>query len=174
MAKTSAKRWKVRGSVAKRSGSCLLNDATNRDLPAGTATIAVEIIEQLPHVKEIWVPVGDTALIRGIASVAKQLRPKVRLFGIQAERAPAYCLSWKLGFAVPTDTCDTIADGLATRTPVEENVAAVRELVDDVRPVTEGQMLRAIEHLLVEEHFVAEPAGADATAAVAGRLYRFT
>jgi threonine dehydratase len=150
---------------AKRSGSFLLDDATNRDVPAGTATIAVEIIEQLPDVKEIWVPVGDTALIRGIASAAKQLRPEVRLVGIQAERAPAYYLSWKQGFAAPTDTCDTIADGLATRTPIEENVAAIRELVDDVRLVTEDQMLRAIEHLLVKEHVVAEPAGAAATAA---------
>jgi threonine dehydratase len=143
----------------------LLDDATNRDVPAGTATIAVEIIEQLPDVKEIWVPVGDSALIRGIASVAKRLRPEVRVVGIQAERAPAYYLSWKQGFAVPTDTCDTIADGLATRTPIEENVAAIRELVDDVRLVTEDQMLRAIEHLLVKEHVVAEPAGAAATAA---------
>ena len=150
---------------AKRSGGFLLNDATNRDVPAGTATIAVEIIEQLPDVKEIWVPVGDSALIRGIASVAKRLRPEVRVVGIQAERAPAYYLSWKQGFAVPTDTCDTIADGLATRTPIEENVAAIRELVDDVRLVTEDQMLRAIEHLLVKEHVVAEPAGAAATAA---------
>ena len=150
---------------AKRSGGFLLDDATNRDVPAGTATIAVEIIEQLPDVKEIWVPVGDSALIRGIASVAKRLRPEVRVVGIQAERAPAYYLSWKQGFAVPTDTCDTIADGLATRTPIEENVAAIRELVDDVRLVTEDQMLRAIEHLLVKEHVVAEPAGAAATAA---------
>jgi threonine dehydratase len=150
---------------AERSGSFLLNDATNRDVPAGTATIAVEIIEQLPDVKEIWVPVGDTALIRGIASAAKQLRPEVRLVGIQAEHAPAYYLSWKQGFAVPTDACDTIADGLATRTPIEKNVVAIRELVDDIRLVTEDQMLRAIEHLLVTEHVVAEPAGAAATAA---------
>jgi len=150
---------------AERFGSFLLNDATNRDVPAGTATSAVEIIEQLPDVKEIWVPVGDSALIRGIASAAKQLRPEVRLVGIQSERAPAYYLSWKQGFAVPTDTCDTIADGLATRTPIEENVAAIRELVDDIRLVTEDQMLRAIEHLLVTEHVVAEPAGAAATAA---------
>ena len=150
---------------AKRSGSFLLNDATNPDVAAGTATIAVEIIEQLPDVAEIWVPMGDTALIRGIATVVKRLGPKVRVVGVQAERAPAYYLSWKRGCAVPTDTCDTIADGLATRTPIEENVAAIRELVDDVRLVTEDQMLRAIEHLLVKEHVVAEPAGAAATAA---------
>ena len=89
---------------AKRGGSFLLNDATNPDVAAGTATIAVEIIEQSPDVAEIWVPMGDTALIRGIASVAKRLGRKVRVVGVQAERAPAYYLSWKQGFAVPTDT----------------------------------------------------------------------
>jgi threonine dehydratase len=150
---------------ARRADSFLVNDATNPDVPAGTATIAVEIIEELPDVREIWVPVGDTALIRGIASAFKHLRAEVRVVGIQAERAPAYYLSWKQGRAVRTDTCDTIADGLATRTPVEGNVVAIRELVDDVRLVTEDQMLRAIEHLLFKEHVVAEPAGAAATAA---------
>ena len=108
---------------------------------------------------QIWVPVGDTVLIHGIASAPKHLRPEVRVVGIQAECASAYYLSWKRGSAVSTDTCDTIADGLATRTPIEDNVAAIRELVDDVRLVTEDQMLRAID-LLVKEHLVAEPAGA--------------
>jgi threonine dehydratase len=150
---------------ASRTGAFLLNDATNLDVPVGTATIAVEIVEELPDVTAIWVPMGDTALIRGIASAAKHLRPKVRIVGVQAEGAPAYYLSWKQGVAVSTDFCDTIADGLATRSPVPENVLAIRELVDDVRLVSEAQMLRAVEHLLVKEHIVAEPAGAATTAA---------
>ena len=150
---------------ARRTGAFLLNDATNLDVAVATATIAVEIIEQVPDVSAIWVPMGDTALIRGIASAAKHFRPKVRIVGVQAERAPAYYLSWKQGVAVSTDMCDTIADGLATRTPVPENVVAIRELVDDFRLVTEAQLLRAIERLLVKEHVVAEPAGAAATAA---------
>jgi threonine dehydratase len=153
---------------AGRTGAFLLNDATNPDVPVGTATIAVEIIEQLPDVTAIWAPMGDTALIRGIAAAAKHLRPGVRVIGIQAERAAAYYLSWKQGIAVSTDTCDTIADGLATRIPIEENVAAIRELVNDVGLVTEAQMLSAVEHLLVKEHIVAEPAAAAATAAWLG------
>src|SRR2546430_111161 len=69
---------------------------------------------------------GDTALIRGIAAAAKQVAPQVRIIGVQAERAPAYYLSWKQGRVVGTETCDTIADGLATRTPEAENVRDVR------------------------------------------------
>jgi threonine dehydratase len=150
---------------AGQCGAFLLNDATNTDVPAGTATIAVEILQQLPNVAAIWVPIGDTALIRGVASAAKHLRPGVRIVGVQAERAPAYYLSCKQGIAVSTDACDTIADGLATRIPVEENVIAIRELVDDVRLVTEEQMLGAIAHLRVKECIVSEPAGAATTAA---------
>jgi threonine dehydratase len=150
---------------ARETGAFLLNDATNPNVPAGTATIGVEVIEQFPGVTGIWVPIGDTALIRGIASAAKHLRPDIRIISVQAERAPAYYLSWKRGTAISTETCDTIADGLATRIPVEENVIAIRELVDDVRLVTEDQMLDAIAHLLAKESIRAEPAGAATTAA---------
>jgi threonine dehydratase len=143
-----------------------LNDATDPDLPAGPATIACEILEQLPETDAIYVPMGDTALIRGVGAAAKHLSPKVRIVGVQAERAPAYYLSWKQGLPVRTDTCDTIADGLATRTPDANNVRAIRDLVDDVRLVREVDMLMAVRHLLFEEHVVAEPAGAAATAAL--------
>jgi threonine dehydratase len=132
---------------------------------AGAATIASEIVQQLPEVAAIWVPIGDSALIRGVASAAKHLRPKLRIIGVQAERAPAYYLSWMQGVSVRTETCDTIADGLATRVPVDENVRAIQELVDDVRLVGDEQMLNAIQHLWANEQVMAEPAGAATTAA---------
>ena len=106
-------------------------------MPVGTATIGMEIVEQVPTVSTVYVPMGDTALIRGVAAAVKQLSPKVRVVGVQAERAPSYYLSWKQGKAVPTDTCDTCADGLATRTPEQQNVKVIRELVDDVVLVSE-------------------------------------
>jgi len=152
-------------AYARRDGVYFLNDATDPDVPAGTATIACEILDQLPETDAIYVPMGDTALIRGVASAAKHLSPRVKIIGVQAENAPAYYLSWKQGSTVNTDTCDTMADGLATRTPDADNVHAIRELADDVRLVSEDQLLAAIRHLLFEEHVVAEPAGAAATAA---------
>jgi threonine dehydratase len=151
---------------ARKEGVYFLNDATDPDLPAGPGTIACEIFEQQQATEVIYVPMGDTALIRGVAAAAKHLAPKARIIGVQAERAPSYYLSWKKGRAVSTETCDTIADGLATRTPDSENVQQIRKLVDDVRLVSEEQMLAAIKHLLFEEHIVAEPAGAAATAAL--------
>jgi threonine dehydratase len=161
-----ASAFNLASEQAKQPGVYFLNDATDLDLPAGPATIACEVLEQLPKTTAIVVPMGDTALIRGIAAATKQLAPHVRIIGVQAERAPAYYLSWKEGRVVETETCDTIADGLATRTPEAANVQDVKNLVDDVVLVSEEQMLRAIGTLLVEEHVVAEPAGAASTAAL--------
>jgi threonine dehydratase len=150
---------------AQKSGAYFLNDATDRDLPAGPGTIGCEILEQQPDVNTIYVPMGDTALIRGLADAAKQISRSVKIIGVQSERAPSYFLSWKEGRAIETKTCDTIADGLATRTPEAANVAAIRELVDDVVLVGEDELLQAIGRLLIDEHVVAEAAGAAATAA---------
>ena len=160
-----ASAFTLAAEYAKEPGVFFLNDATDEDLPAGPATIGCEILEQLPETSAIVVPMGDTALIRGIAAAAKQIGLQVKIIGVQAEGAPSYYLSWKQGKVVGTETCDTIADGLATRTPVAENVREVKNVVDDVVLVSEEQMLRAIGTLLVEEHVLAEPAGAASTAA---------
>jgi threonine dehydratase len=149
----------------QKSGAYFLNDATDRDLPAGPGTIACEIFEQQPNIDVIYVPMGDTALIRGVADATKQISRNVKIIGVQSERAPSYFLSWREGRAIETETCDTIADGLATRTPEEANVVAIRELVDEVVLVSEEEMLEAIARLLIDEHVVAEPAGTAATAA---------
>jgi threonine dehydratase len=153
------------GEYAQRANVFFLNDADNPGIPAGAATIAIEMLEEMPDVAAIWVPIGDTALIRGVAYAAKHLRPEIRIVGVQAENAPSYYLSWKCGVSVKTATCDTIADGLATRTPLEANVIAIHELVDDIRLVTETQMLSAIRHLMINENIAAEPSAAAPTAA---------
>jgi threonine dehydratase len=161
-----ASAFTLAAEYAMQPGVHFLNDATDEDLPAGPATISCEILEQLPETSAILVPMGDTALIRGIAAAAKQIAPQVKIIGVQAERAPSYYLSWKEGKVVGTETCDTIADGLATRTPEAANVRDVKNLVDDVVLVSEQQMLQAIEMLLLEEQVLAEPSGAASTAAL--------
>jgi threonine dehydratase len=150
---------------ATRPGVYFLNDATDSDLAAGPATIGLEVLQQLPGATAIYVPMGDTALIRGVAAAVKQLAPNMKVVGVQAELAPSYYLSWKQGRAIPTETCNTCADGLATRTPEPENVETIRKLVDDVMLVSEQEMIDAIDHLYRREGVVAEPAGAAATGA---------
>jgi threonine dehydratase len=148
-----------------RDGVYFLNDATDPDLPAGPGTIGLELLEQLPTLTAIYIPMGDTALIRGVGAAVKALAPQIRIVGVQAEQAPSYALSWRAGKPVPTDSCDTCADGLATRTPEADNVAAIRKVVDEVVLVSEAQMIDAIRHLYRQENVLAEPAGAAATAA---------
>jgi threonine dehydratase len=188
----------VAQDYAERESAFFLHDASDPDVPVGTATIGMEIVDQLPDVDVIYVPMGDTALIRGVASGVKQRRASIRIVGVVAEQAPAYLLSWqrsrttaeiRLVEALPppvaetpsssgevrtapaaeiveTATCDTIADGLAVRRPLAANVAAIRDLVDEVVAVSEDEMLDAIRALQAGEQILAEPAGAAATAAL--------
>jgi threonine dehydratase len=152
-------------AFAREHNYYFLDDAVDDLVSVGTATIAAEILDELPAPDVIIVPMGDTALIRGVASEAKRRYPAVRIVGVQAAQAPSYVRSWQEGRVVAMETCDTIADGLATYVPVEPNVRAIRELVDDVCLVSEDEMVHAIGMLLYEEHIVAEPAGAATTAA---------
>jgi threonine dehydratase len=142
-----------------------LDDASSELVPVGTATIAAEIFDELPGPEVLIVPMGDTALIRGVATEAKRRHPGVRIVGVQAEQAPSYVCSWREGRVITTETCDTIADGLATCVPTESNVREIRELVDEVCLLSEDELLRGVRSLLFEERVVAEAAGAAATAA---------
>ena len=143
----------------------LIVDVDDLDICAGAATIACEILEKAPETDAVVVPVGDSCLIRGVAFAARQIKPKIHVVGVQAEGAPAYYRSWKERRSLATDSIHTIADGLATRTTTEENVEQIVELVDEMRLVSDEEMLRAVNYLLLNEHVVAEPAGAAATAA---------
>jgi threonine dehydratase len=152
------------------AGAFFLHDASSLEVPAGAATIGAEILEDVPDVDEVYVPMGDTALIRGVASALRLGSRRIRIVGVVAEAAPAYYLSWKSGQVTETATADTIADGLAVRRPLASNVAAIRALVDDVVSVSEREMLQAITRVRAATGILAEPSGAAAVAAViAGR-----
>ena len=149
-----------------QSGAFFLHDASNANIPVGTATIGAEILDQLPTIDTAYVPMGDTALIRGVASALRQSSRAIRIVGVVAAAAPAYYLSWKAGEVVETASARTIADGLAVRRPLASNVASIRQLVDDVVTVTECEMLDAIVLLRSAERIVAEPSGAAGLAAL--------
>lgn len=152
-------------NFAEESGWYDLVDGSDPEMLPGTATIACEILDKLTRADVIFVPVGDSTLIRGLAFAAKQLRPEIKIVGVQAEHAPAYALSFGKGHAISTDLSETIADGLAVRETTEENVREIAALVDEFVLVSEEEMLRAMRHLMIQEHVIAEPAGAAATAA---------
>jgi threonine dehydratase len=151
---------------ARERGWPVIDDAEDPGICAGAATIACEILDEAPETDVLFVPVGDSALIRGVAFAARQIKPKIHVIGVQAEGAPAYYRSWKKRHSLATESIHTIADGLATRTTTEENVRQLIHLVDEMRLVSDEEMLGAIHHLLLDEHVVAEPAGAATTAAL--------
>ena len=153
-------------SYAAQAHALLLDDATDAHVPIGAGTIGLELVEQLRELGTVYVPVGDSALIRGVAAAVKAQRPHVRVVGVQAAGAPSYYRSWKSGRVVTTETADTIADGLATTRPTEPNVIAVRELVDEMVLVTEEEMLGAMRLLLASDDVVAEPSAAASVAAL--------
>jgi len=134
-------------------------------LIAGVGTIGLEILEDLPHVDTIIVPIGAGSGVCGTAIVAKSINPRIRIIGVQAERAPCVYLSWQAQQMIETPTCDTFAEGLATRTPFELPLSIMRDLIDDIILVSEEELHRAIVLLLEKAHTLAEGAGAASTAA---------
>src|SRR5205823_605837 len=155
---------------AAASGAYFLHDANDPGVPVGAGTIAMEVLDALPDLAAIYVPVGDTALIRGVAAFVKARNAAIRVVGVQTSDAPAYFRSWQCGAVVTTESADTIADGLATSRPLMENVAAIRTLVDEMQLVSESSLLDAIAWLLTKERLVAEPSGAATTAALLDKV----
>jgi threonine dehydratase len=151
---------------AEESGWFNLVDGTESGMLPGTATIGAEILEQVPNVDVVFVPVGDSTLIQGVSFAVKSLCPEARVIGVQAKLAPAYALGFAKGHGISTDSSDTIADGLSVRDATEENVHEIRKTVDEFLLVTDEEMLSAVKQLKVNENLRTEPSGAATIAAL--------
>ena len=158
---------------AEESGWFNLVDGVESEMLPGTATIGAEIIEQVPDVDVVFVPVGDSTLIQGVSFSLKAARPEILVIGVQAKRAPAYALGFAKGHGISIDTSDTIADGLSVRDATEENVREIRKTVDEFLLVTDEEMLSAVKQLELQERLRTEPSGAATTAALlqAGQVH---
>lgn len=159
-------REKVEEIVEKRAMR-YVHSANEPLLIEGVGTYALEIVEELPEVDTIFVPVGGGSGICGVLAVVRTIAPQVRVVGVQACNAPAVYRSWREGKLVTTESADTIADGLATRVPFELTFRILSRLVDEIITVTEGQLAQAVYTLFRTTHNVAEAAGA---ASLAGAL----
>ena len=141
----------------------------------GAGTLGLELLEQVPDVRTVVVPIGGGGLISGVASAVKQkaklLGRKIRVIGVQSAQASSYIPSLQAGHPVSIDLRPTIADGIAVARPGDRNFEIVRELVDDVVTVTDDDLARAIILMLERAKLVVEPAGAAAAAAImAGKV----
>lgn len=156
--------------VADR-GLTYINGYDDPGVMAGQGTLALEVMDQVPDLDAIVVPIGGAGLIAGIATAIKHARPHVRVIGIEPERAASFTAAIKSGKPVPVPMRPTVADGLAIPTVGENCFNIARRLVDRVLLVREHDLAVAILRLLELEKAVVEGAGAAPLAAcLAGLL----
>ena len=136
------------------------------DVMAGQGTIGLELLEQVPQLEAAVVPIGGGGLIGGVACAIKELRPEVRLVGVQTSRLPSMAAAVEAHHPVTVEPATTIADGIAVRRAGELTVPVVERYVDEIVTVDEDEIASAILMLLEREKTLAEGAGAAGLAAL--------
>lgn len=147
-------------------GATFIHPFNDEDVIAGQGTIAYEICHDLPNVDMIVVPAGGGGLLAGISYYAKQINPRIKIVGVQAEGANAIVQSFKKKKHYATKYVNTIADGIAVMNPGEITVKLIQENVDEMVCVSDNEIAATILLLLEREKQVVEPAGAASLAAV--------
>ena len=138
---------------------------------AGQGTIGLELLEQVPDLTAVVVPIGGGGMISGIAMAIREQKPKVRVFGVEAANAASAHASRVAGRVVPIETSETIADGIAVKRVGDHTFPLIEKYVDDIVTVDELQIAGAVHVLLEHQKTLAEGAGAAPLAALlAGRL----
>ena len=147
-------------------GYTFVHPFDDENVIAGQGTIALEILNDLDNIDAIVVPIGGGGLISGIAYTAKQIRPSIKVYGVQVAGAPSMYNSVKDGEIECLPSVSTIADGIAVKKPGENTYALVKEYVDEIALVTDDEVSSAILALIEKQKMIAEGAGATAVAAV--------
>lgn len=151
--------------MARTEGYRYIHSANEPLLIAGVGTISLEVIEELPHVDVIIVPIGAGSGACGHCITAKAVHPGVRVVGVQAEGAPPVYRSLREGRMVHLDRMETFAEGIATRVPFALPMAILRRHLDEIVLVSDEEMKAAILLLAEAVRQTAEGAGAASTAA---------
>lgn len=154
---------------ASATGAPYISPYSHPDILAGAATVGLEIVEDLPDVDLVVVPVGGGGLVAAVATVIKAASPKIEVVGIEAEASHPFADSLRAGHIVEVRVGPSIADGLVgNMDPETVTFSMVQRLVDRMAQVSEEQMVAAIRGLVAHEHLVTEGAGAAAVGAVLG------
>lgn len=133
---------------------------------AGQGTVGLEILQSLPDVRTVMVPVGGGGLISGVAVAVKQQRPKVRVIGVEPHGAPVVSESLAAGRPVPPSRLDSVADGLCPPYTRAFNLALIQRYVDEMRLVSDAAILEALQLIALRAKLVVEPSGAAAVASL--------
>ena len=163
----------VEKTLLKENGGRYVHSVNEPALISGVGTMAWEIFQDLPDPDVILVPIGLGSGVCSTAIVAKYLRPKTQIIGVQADGAPSVVNTWKTGQWTTTESVSTFAEGIATRVPAEMTMQIMQELMDDALLVSDDDMHQAIGHLLMHTHNLAEGSGAASLAAAIRYKDRF-
>ncbi len=146
-------------------GYTFVHPFNDEDVIAGQGTIGLEILEQVPDVDAVIVPVGGGGLISGVAYAIKALNPNVKVYGVQASGAPSMVNSIKEGKIKRLASVTTIADGIAVKEPGDLTFDIVSQYVDELVTVTDDEVAAAILALIEQQKLCAEGAGSVSVAA---------
>lgn len=152
-------------SLRDEKGYTFVHPFDDEDVIAGQGTIALELIEQLPDLDAVIVPIGGGGLIGGIAYTLKTLKPSIKVYGVEAAGAPSMKTSIDDGRIEALQSVSTIADGIAVKKPGSLTYSLCEKYVDEIVTVTDDEISAAILALMEKQKLVTEGAGAVAVAA---------
>ena len=152
--------------ICREEGATFLHPYNDPDVIAGQGTLGLEILSDLPYVDVIIVPAGGGGLLAGVAAAVKQVNPRVKVYGVQAEGADAIARSFAEKKHIVTDYASTIADGIAVKAPGDLTVELINKYADGVVTVSDSEIANAILLLMERCKQIVEPAGATPVAAV--------
>ena len=155
---------------AVETGAAFVHPFDDPDVILGQATLGLELLQDVPDMSELVVPVGGGGLISGVAGAVKTARPEVRVIGVQVEACAPYPASLEAHVPVPFDATPTIADGIAIKRPGEITLPLVERWVDEMMVVAEDDVAEAMVWLLERSKLVVEGGGAVGVAALMAGL----
>lgn len=146
-------------------GYTFIHPFDDENVIAGQGTIGLELIEQIPDMDAVIVPIGGGGLISGVAFAIKSLNPNIKVYGVQAAGAPSMFNSIRDNQIETLESVSTIADGIAVKEPGENTFKLISEYVDEIVTVTDDEISAAILALMEQQKLVTEGAGAVTVAA---------
>lgn len=152
--------------LKEEKGYTFIHPFNDENVIAGQGTIGLELLDQLPDLDAVIVPIGGGGLISGVAFAIKQLNPKIKVYGVQAQGAASMFNSVKGHEIECLESVSTIADGIAVKEPGDLTFDLVNKYVDDIVTVNDDEISTAILTLMEQQKLVVEGAGAVAVAAV--------
>ena len=159
-------------AFAHESSGVMLADGLDQEAAEGAGTIAVELLAETA-IDAIVVPLGNGAMLTGIARWAHSANPAIEIIGVQATGADAMERSWRSGTLVFPQSIETIADGIGVRVPIREAVDDMKSIVSDVHLVDDTAIITAMKLLFRKAGLVTEPSGAAGVAAILSRPEHF-